>query len=73
MRASFAGVGATVVDISNPHRITLGTVTATRGGMYSNTIVEVFWHHLGYTNWERPQDLYVVHTEGRELSITEAS
>lgn len=71
--ADRAAVGDVVVDIRNPHRITMGTVLDSRGGIFTNHVLNVFWHHLGYSNWEQPDDLYVVHTGGREVAVVSPS
>ncbi|ATN94067.1 hypothetical protein J4U01_gp091 [Mycobacterium phage Kumao] len=34
-----------------------GTVLETRGGLYNDTAVLVFWDYLGYSNWELPQHI----------------
>lgn len=52
--------GDIVADTRNPHRVVTGTVTETRGTMYRDTMVNVFWHHLGYSNWELPDTLTIV-------------
>ena len=64
-----AGYGDIVVDIGNPHRVTMGTVVGLKGGMVNNDAVQVFWHHLGYSNWEQPDGLCVVHTGDRAVEV----
>lgn len=37
--------------------IIAGTVETTIGGLFRDAAVEVLWDHLGYTNWENPENL----------------
>jgi hypothetical protein len=66
-----ANHGDIVVDISRPHRVTIGTVVGSRGGMFNNDLVDVFWHHLGYTNWEPAGGLLLVELAGRDVAVTD--
>jgi hypothetical protein len=57
--ASKATIGTIVSDRHSVLGTVYGTVTETRGGMYNNTLVNVFWDYLGYSNWEDPTRLLV--------------
>jgi hypothetical protein len=56
--------GDHVADTRNPYRVVTGVVIETRGTMYRDTMVNVFWDHLGYSIWELPVTLTLVNKNG---------
>lgn len=60
MSHNIAFADGQVVTLTDGHVTYVGTVTRTIGNLYNDTAVEVFWHNLGYTNWERPDTLALV-------------
>jgi hypothetical protein len=58
--------GDYVADTRNPYRVVTGVVVATRGNLYSNTMVNVHWDHLGYSNWELPGTLTLINNNSEE-------
>lgn len=48
-------LGQRVAD--SRHAIKKGTVVETRGNLFNDVAVNVFWDYLGYANWELPNSV----------------
>lgn len=59
--------GDRVADTRNPYRVVTGVVIDTRGTMYRDTMVNVYWDYLGYSHWELPGTLTLISDNGQGI------